>query len=208
MLNITLEKKTLLQHLKQQGISDKILDIIASVSREKFVLNDHISQAYLNTPLPIECKQTISQPYIVARMTELLCLNRKYKKILEIGTGSGYQAAILSYFAEEVYTIERYAQLYSKAKKTLSTYTNVNCFYGDGFNGVREYALYDGIIITAVVNELPFTLFNQLAIEGVIVYPQRINGVQKLIKLIKKQDHIEKFFYEDVRFVPMLSGEV
>lgn len=198
----------LIETLKKQGIRDqKVLQVIADVQRHKFVPEDLRSEAYENYPLPIGLKQTISQPYIVAYMTESLQL-KPTDRVLEIGTGSGYQAAILSRLVKEVYSIEIIEELGLSAKKLLTDlgYHNVHIRIGDGFQGWSEAAPFDAIIITAAAKKLPEPLINQLREGGQMILPLGTKS-QNLILLSKTKDGIKQESLLPVRFVPM-TGEV
>lgn len=207
-------KEALLLELKSMGIlNEAVLQAIKNTPRESFVSAEQFNVAYNNQPLNIDCHQTISQPYIVAQMTQLLLGEKKLplNKILEIGTGSGYQAAILSHLSQHVFSIERHELLYTKTKKTLSSlgYQNIVLKHGDGFEGWKEHAPFDGIIITAAPSEVPQTLLDQLSENnGRMVVPAGGKLSQDLQLIIRKSkteyivNHIEP-----VRFVPMLPGK-
>ncbi len=198
-------RNELIEILKKNGCQNElVLLAIQKVPREKFILHSTLEYAYLNRPLPIDCDQTISQPYIVAKMTEYLLSKGKLNRILEIGTGSGYQAAILSYLSKEVYSIERFEKLYESAKKSLKEYSNVHTFYGDGYDGLKEYAPFDGIIITAAVNDFPEKLYSQMDDNCIVIYPWQSKNDQQLVLLEKNGDVLSKTFLEYVKFVPML----
>jgi protein-L-isoaspartate(D-aspartate) O-methyltransferase len=185
------------RQLIARGIKDKrVLDAMRSVPRHLFVENSLIDEAYDDTPLPIGEGQTISQPYMVAIMTELLDL-RENETVLEIGTGSGYQAAVLSRLCKWVYTVERLAALSKKAQKSISEcgYTNVTFLVDDGTIGDPEHAPFDGIIVTAGAPQIPSTLVDQLATGGRIVIPvgdkysQTLKLVEKTVDGTKMSDH-------------------
>ena len=206
-----MNKDNLLAELKSQGIANKdVLDAIYLVPRADFVPKDLQAQAYENKPLPIGCEQTISQPYIVALMTELALQGPDTpQKVLEIGTGSGYQAAVLSVLVKQVYSIERLNKLYQNTRKLLSelAYKNINCFYGDGNQGLSEHSPYDVIIITAATEHIAKDLLDQLANGGRLIVPKAEKDGQ-VLQVITKRDH--KFTTEDiipVRFVPLLPGK-
>ncbi|MCJ7789442.1 MAG: protein-L-isoaspartate(D-aspartate) O-methyltransferase, partial [Candidatus Atribacteria bacterium] len=159
--------------IKGRGIKDKrVLWAMSMVPREKFVLKENEKEAYLDCPLPLGMGQTISQPYMVALMTQCLSLEGS-ECILEVGTGSGYQAAILSKLAKMVYTVERLKNLADRAEKIFKELEikNVKVVGGDGTNGLKEYSPYDGIIVTAGAPEIPQSLVNQLKERGRIVIP-------------------------------------
>jgi protein-L-isoaspartate(D-aspartate) O-methyltransferase len=193
--------------IEARGVKDKlVLDAMRKVPRHLFVAEGLRDIAYTDGPLPIGEEQTISQPYIVALMTELLGLKRG-EKVLEIGTGSGYQAAILAEIAKEVYTIEIICPLAEKAEKRLKEmeYKNITVRCADGYQGWREHAPFDGVIVTAAPDHIPQPLVDQLKIGGKLVIPvgdlfQELMVVTKTEKGIKKENIIP------VRFVPM-TGE-
>lgn len=207
-------KKALLSELKSMGIlNEAVLQAIIYTPRENFVSAEQFNLAYNNEPLSIDCNQTISQPYIVAQMTQLLVGESKLpiNKILEIGTGSGYQAAILSHLSKHVFSIERHELLYTKTKKTLSSlgYQNIVLKHGDGFEGWKEHAPFDGIIITAAPSEVPQTLLAQLSENnGRMVVPVGGKLSQDLQLIVRKgkTEYVVKHI-ELVRFVPMLPGK-
>jgi protein-L-isoaspartate(D-aspartate) O-methyltransferase len=179
------------------------------VPREQFVEVDFTESAYADQALPIACGQTISQPYVVAYMTERLEL-RPHHRVLEIGTGSGYQAAILSRLAREVVSVERYRTLADIARTRLQTlgYNNVEVIVADGFTGAPGRAPFDRIIVTAAAETLPQTLADQLAEGGIMVIPLGpAGGHQHIIKLTKKQTELVREELIAVRFVPMLPGQ-
>ncbi len=201
---MTHNKEYLFEQLKKNKIAQLILDVMYKIPREEFVSESNKDFAYKNSPLSIDCMQTISQPYIVARMTELLLHSSNMDKILEIGTGSGYQAAILSRLVNKVYTLERFKKLYLNSKRALANYKNVYCYHADGFNGLIEQAPFDGIIITAALEQLPKTLIMQMSDKSIIVYPEKTDQHEKLTTLYKDKTNFTKSYYEYVRFVPML----
>jgi len=197
--------------LRRRGIADKaVLRAMDEVPRERFVDPNFMQSAYADQALPIECGQTISQPYVVAYMTEQLGV-RPHHRVLEIGTGSGYQAAVLSRLAREVVSIERYRTLADRARERLESlgYDKVDVVTGDGFVGVPGGAPYDRIIVTAAAERLPETLLDQLADNGgVMILPLGAqDGSQHLIKLTKLQTGIRRENLIPVRFVPMLPGQ-
>lgn len=202
------EAQTLAGQLKRKGIRDeRVLNAIASVARHEFVDKQLRDFAYIDRPLPIEKGQTISQPYTVAFQSELLKL-QPGEKVLEIGTGSGYQAAVLCEMGAEVYSIERYEKLYLTAKETLNSQGYYPyLFYGDGFEGLPEHAPFDKILITAAPNEIPKKLMGQLAIGGWMVVPVGGRQGQKMT-IIKRtgEDSFEKSEHGDFIFVPMQKG--
>jgi len=196
-------------HLKGRDIIDeKVLKAMEKVKRHKFVSKGDLEEAYEDHPLPIGYGQTISQPYIVALMTQLLELKGD-EKVLEIGTGSGYQAAILSDIVDEVYTVEIIEELYNSAKNRLNElgYDNVNILCEDGYFGWEENSPYDGIIITCAPDHIPHPLIEQLKEGGVMVIPVGPPGAYQTLWQIKKVDgELEFNNIIGVSFVP-LTGE-
>jgi protein-L-isoaspartate(D-aspartate) O-methyltransferase len=190
-----------------RGVQDnKVLSAMRKVPRHLFVPESQILNAYNDVPLPIGENQTISQPYIVAYMTEILRLNTD-DKVLEIGTGSGYQAAILAEIVKEVYTVEIIPVLAERAEKVLKSlgYKNIHIKTGDGYKGWAEYAPYDAVIVTAAPNEIPEDIIYQLKEGGKIIIPVGPSSyTQTLILGVKKNGKIEKQDTLPVRFVPMV----
>ncbi len=194
--------------IEARGVhNEKVLEAMRKVERHKFVPGHHAASAYEDHPLPIGHGQTISQPYIVALMTELLELDGS-EKVLEIGTGSGYQAAVLSLLAKEVYTIEIVEPLGKSARKKLADmrYSNVEVRIGDGYKGWPEKAPFDVIILTAAPPEIPESLIEQLADGGVLVAPEG-DYMQELIKIEKNNGTLTRKSVTFVRFVPMIHGK-
>jgi protein-L-isoaspartate(D-aspartate) O-methyltransferase len=196
--------------LRRRGIADQgVLRAMDEVPRAQFVEPDFVDSAYADQALPIACGQTISQPYVVAYMTEQLRLRPEHR-VLEVGTGSGYQAAVLSRLARDVVSIERYRTLAEKARERLHAlgYDNVEVVVGDGFAGVPEKAPYDRIIVTAAAPEVPEALIDQLADDGVLLLPLGPqDGPQNIVKLTKTQTGLEREDLIAVRFVPLLHGK-
>lgn len=193
--------------LQDRGINDLyVLKAMGEIPREEFISGTYQSQAYADGPLPIGCGQTISQPYIVALMTQELKLNRNCE-VLEIGTGSGYQTAILSKIAKKVYTVERFAQLSESAQAVLGRLKidNVEFYIGDGSNGWPEKRTFDRIIITAGVPEMPSPLATQLADGGLIIAPVGGIGSQVLTIGRKKAKGLIEKIICDVRFVKLIG---
>lgn len=181
------QRLALVEKIRRHGIKDpRVLEAILKVPRHLFVPKELIHEAYVDAPLPIGEGQTISQPYIVALMTEALELDEN-SKVLEIGTGSGYQAAILAEIAKEVYTVERIPSLKEKARKVLDAlgYENIKFKVGDGTEGWPEYAPYDAIIVTAGAPEIPKPLVEQLKVGGRLVIPVGDELTQRLLKNYK-----------------------
>jgi len=198
-------EKMVKKQIESRGVKDeKVLDAMEKVERHLFVLPEYLDRAYDDCPLPIGEGQTISQPYIVALMTELLELNNK-KKVLEIGTGSGYQAAILAELAGEVYSIELIEPLGKNAKEILDklAYTNIHLKIGDGYKGWPENAPFDGIIVTCSPTKVPEPLKEQLAEGGIMVIPIGEHYVQELAIITKKDGKLIQKGITGVRFVPM-----
>ena len=204
-------KFDLLLDLKQQGVSDiKVLNIIEHVDRSLFIDTNLKEKSNLNVALPIDCGQTISQPLIVAHMTQILDINKRMR-VLEIGTGSGYQSLILSKLSRFVYTIERHNVLLKKAKNLLQSLEINNVFFkhADGGLGWSEQAPFDRIIVTASAPEIPTKLLSQLVDDGIMVIPVgEDNDNQVLKKIIKKGDSFIVKNIMNVRFVPLLEGKV
>jgi protein-L-isoaspartate(D-aspartate) O-methyltransferase len=190
-----------------RGITDSSsLEVMGEIRREEFVLEAYQSQAYADGPLPIGMGQTISQPYIVALMTQELQLNPNCE-VLEIGTGSGYQTAVLGRLAKKVYTIERFGQLAESAQAVLGRLgvDNVEFYIGDGSCGWPERRYFDRIIITAAVPKMPKPLCEQLVEGGLMVGPVGSSGVQELVVCEKKQGKITEKVICDVRFVKLVG---
>lgn len=204
-------KSHLIQILKLNGITDpQVLQAIENVPREIFIPEEYSALAYENSPLPIGNGQTISQPYVVAEMTSLLIENHP-QKVLEIGTGSGYQCAILAELVAEVYSIERIKTLYDAAYECLIHKLNlshVHLKYADGRLGWPEAAPFDGIIVTAATSEVPTILLEQLADPGRLIAPLGNEyGLQYIYVLDKNNGKLESKRLDAVRFVPLLEGK-
>jgi protein-L-isoaspartate(D-aspartate) O-methyltransferase len=204
----------LLSHqLKNEGISNPfVLEAIAQVPRHIFVPGDLQAQAYADHALPIGLGQTISQPFIVARMSELAMGNhRRLEKVLEIGTGSGYQAAVLANLADQVFTLERIESLYKSAKQRFMNigYLNIQARYSDGYAGLPDHLPYDAIVVTAAAKEIPEALKSQLAEGGRLIIPVSDEGTgqQQLILVKRHGNQFEKERLDAVVFVPMLEGK-
>jgi len=199
-----------LLNLRRHGITDAaVLRAMDEVPREHFVTGAYADVAYADQALPIACGQTISQPYVVAYMTEQLAV-RPNHRVLEVGTGSGYQAAVLSRLAREVVTLERYRTLANSARARLKTlnYANVEVLLGDGFGGEPMRAPYDRIIVTAAAESIPPALIAQLAEDGIMVLPLGPHGgAQELVKLTKTGQGLSRENLIGVRFVPLLPGQ-
>ncbi|HWW34378.1 MAG TPA: protein-L-isoaspartate(D-aspartate) O-methyltransferase [Xanthobacteraceae bacterium] len=196
--------------LRRRGISDQaVLRAMDEVPREHFVSTELVDSAYADQALPIACGQTISQPYVVAYMTEQLEVEPQHH-VLEVGTGSGYQAAVLSRLARDVVSVERYRTLADTARERLKTlgFTNVTIIAGDGFAGVPAQAPFDRIIVTAAAEEVPQALVAQLAEGGKMMLPLGPrDGTQHLVKLTKTVQGLSRQNLIAVRFVPLLPGQ-
>ncbi len=199
----------MIDRLKEQGItSNKILSVMGDIPRHIFVDEALASRSYEDTALPIGYNQTISQPYIVAKMTELLLQQGPLSKVLEIGTGCGYQTAILARLVDKVYTVERIAPLLKKAKDNLwdLKIRNVSFQHSDGGWGWHENAPYDGILVAAAPVEIPELLLQQMAVGGVMIIPVGGRYEQQLIKVTRTDSGYEQETLEAVVFVPFLAG--
>ena len=197
------------KQLRQRGISDEqVLKAFREVKRHLFVPDNYQDLAYSDQPLPIGYDQTISQPYIVAFMTEALDL-KETDKVLEVGTGSGYQAAILAEICREVYTIEIIGALGASARQLLNDlgYTNVHVRIGDGYEGWAEHAPYDAIIVTCSPTHVPQPLKEQLAEGGCMIIPVGKKYAQELVRLRKKEGELVEESVLPVRFVPMVDDD-
>ena len=201
----------LIFELKVEGITDeKILSAIKKVPRELFVEQHLIKEAYQNNALPTDCGQTVSQPYVVAYMISFLNL-KNTDKILEIGTGTGWQTAILSHLCKEVFTIERFNVLLNKAKKNIAKLNikNVNYKLGNGIMGWGQKVLFDAIIISATSGVIPEKLLENLKSNGRLIMPKKYHtGNQKLLLINKKnENHFDEEELLDVKFVPLLNKD-
>jgi protein-L-isoaspartate(D-aspartate) O-methyltransferase len=200
-----LRNQMVTEQIISRGIQDeRLLEALRSVPRHWFVPEEYVNIAYSDSPLPIGQGQTISQPYIVALMTELLELQGE-ENVLEVGTGSGYQAALLAFLAKQVHTIERYEALAEKAEKVLMKLglTNVEVHVGDGTLGLPEYAPFNSIIITAAAPHVPQPLFDQLIDGGSLVLPEGGAGGQMLDRWRNKDGEYEQEHITPVAFVPL-----
>jgi len=200
----------LVQRLKEEGIrSNEVLEQIRNVPRHLFVDEALASRAYEDTALPIGLGQTISQPYVVARMTEALLDGFDGEKVLEIGTGCGYQTAVLAPLVKQIFTVERIRELQRKAKQRLRDLDiyNVQFRPGDGWEGWAKYAPYDGILVAAAAPEVPEKLLQQLAPGGRLVVPVGPSGRQDLLMITRKDDHYEQVSLGAVSFVPLVKGK-
>ncbi len=200
----------LVNRLREHGIrSSAVLEQIRNVPRHLFVDEALASRAYEDTALPIGLGQTISQPYIVARMTEALLDNFGGEKVLEIGTGCGYQTAVLAPLVKEIYTVERIPELLRKTKQRLRNLDiyNVQFRPGDGWEGWAKYGPYDGILVAAAAAELPQKLLEQLSPAGRLIMPVGPPGRQDLIMVTRMDDHYEQVSLGAVSFVPLVKGK-
>jgi protein-L-isoaspartate(D-aspartate) O-methyltransferase len=200
----------LVRRLEAQGIRSRaVLDRIRQVPRHLFVDEALASRAYEDTALPIGLGQTISQPYVVARMTESLLDDFEPKQVLEVGTGSGYQAAVLAPLVKKLYTVERIPELLRRAQQRLRELDLYNVQYrrGDGWDGWPKYAPYDGIIVTAAAAELPQKLLDQLAPGGRMIIPVGPVGRQELTRIVREDDHCSETVLGAVSFVPLVRGK-
>ena len=207
-MNANINKIHLILELRKLGIiNTDILSVFEDIPREKFIDKELSYKAYHNRALPISCNQTISQPGVVAMMTQILEPKKNYK-VLEIGTGSGYQTAVLSKLFRIVYTIERYKLLYQNAKNVLAKLKvkNIVFYHGDGLKGWPAKFLFDRIIITALAKEMPKYLIDQLSDGGVMVLPLVYKSEQFITRVTKIKNNVKIKKYWRVRFVPLLPG--
>ena len=209
-------REEMIENLLNMGIKDfRVLDAISQVPRHIFIDEALWSRAYENRSLTIGYKQTISQPYIVARMTELLISHTKdrgkiFNNVLELGTGCGYQSAVLSHFCENIYSVERIKPLVSKARENLANLKirNIEIIHGDGFTDWDKNKKYDGVICAAAPREYPHELVDSLNLSAKIVLPVGNSSNQKLNVITKiSEDEILEESFEEVSFVPMLPGK-
>lgn len=203
-------RRKLTDKIKQKGIQDEaVLAAINHIPRHLFLDSGFLEYAYQDKPFPIGSGQTISQPYTVAFQTELLTI-KKGDKVLEIGTGSGYQACVLAELGAKVFSVERQKKLYEKTKAILPKlgYHTIKCFYGDGNKGVPAFAPYDKILITAAAPELSEALISQLKPGGLLVVPFGTGEVQQMIRLRKNEEgEMEQEEFGSFKFVPMLKNK-
>lgn len=200
----------MIERLRAQGISDEIvLSVMGAIPRHIFIEEALASRAYEDVALPINYGQTISSPWIVARMSELLRANNNLEKVLEIGTGCGYQTAILAQIAHKVYSIERIGPLLTRTRIRLQELQirNIHLKHADGLHGLAEVGPFNGIIMTAVTTHVPELLLEQLVVGGRMVFPK---GTQKqnLCVIERSPQGYTEMILEEVNFVPMLSGVV
>ena len=203
------EKMQFLYAIRSRGITDsRVLNAMEKIDRKKFLKGIFESKAYHDIPLPIACGQTISQPSIVALMTQSLEVTSRCK-VLEIGTGSGYQAAILSRLARRVYTLERHSELMIQAQNIFEelNLNNITAMRSDGSRGVPAQAPFDRILLTAAAEDPPAPLLDQLKINGIMVLPVgQSDTVQTMIKITKTEDGLTYHAMGEVRFVPLIEG--
>lgn len=202
-------RERLIQRLYDEGLSNAhVLETIRRTPRHLFVDEALAHRAYEDTALPIGNNQTISQPYMVARMSELLLAAGPLDKVLEIGTGSGYQTAILAQLVERVFSVERIQSLQEKAKERLIQLNlrNVVFRWGDGWEGWNALGPYNGIIVTAAAANVPQALLDQLALGGRLVIPVGAGDVQELLLIVREEDGFSRHVLDAVRFVPLLNG--
>ncbi|MGH8457181.1 MAG: protein-L-isoaspartate(D-aspartate) O-methyltransferase [Stenotrophobium sp.] len=208
---ISRRRSELVERLRAEGIRDEqVLAVIEKIPRHEFVDELLKGRAYENTALPIGHAQTISQPVIVALMTQALIAGQKLKRVLEVGTGSGYQTAVLAELVETVFTVERLKPLTELARKRLAHlgYRNVHFGYADGMNGWLPYAPYNGIIVTAGAERVPAALSEQLAVGGRLVIPVGPQGRQSLRLIERNACGLSERELAAVSFVPLLAGKV
>lgn len=201
----------LISRLREQGIVDQaVLDVLARTPRHIFLDEALAHRAYEDSALPIGYQQTLSQPYIVARMTELLLSAGPRKRVLEVGTGSGYQTAVLAQLVDRVYSVERILPLQAKARERMRMLglSNVHLKHADGVMGWEERGPYDGILVTAAPEVVPQALVEQLADGGMLVIPVG-NSRRQHLQLLKKQgEELEQLALDPVMFVPLVSGKL
>lgn len=202
-------RERLVQRLYEEGLSNaRVLEVIRRTPRHLFVDEALAHRAYEDTALPIGHNQTISQPYMVGRMTELLLAAGPLDKVLEIGTGSGYQTAVLAQLVERVFSVERIQVLQERAKERLAELNlrNVVFRWGDGWEGWNALGPYNGIIVTAAAAQVPQALLDQLAPGGRLVIPVGSGDVQQLLLIVREDDGFSRHVLDAVRFVPLLNG--
>ncbi len=198
----------LVARLREQGIdNNEVLACMGAVPRHIFVDEAMAHRSYEDTALPIGHNQTISQPFIVALMTQLLC-EVKPRQVLEVGTGSGYQTAVLSYFCHRLYSIERISALTKRAQKRLAAMSVKNTVlkHGDGYGGWEVHAPFDAIMVTAAPPAVPEALLDQLAVGGRLIVPVGDDAVQELIVIDRTKDGFLERVHDRVKFVPLVSG--
>ncbi|MCJ8140175.1 protein-L-isoaspartate(D-aspartate) O-methyltransferase [Falsirhodobacter halotolerans] len=207
--DIAERKMRFLYALRSKGVTDgRVLTAMERVDRGAFVRGLFAERAYEDTPLPIACGQTISQPSIVGLMTQALAIAPR-DRVLEVGTGSGYQAAVLAGLARRVYTIDRHRRLVREAEETFRTLglSNITAFTGDGSHGLPDQAPFDRILVTAAAEDPPGPLLAQLKVDGIMVVPVgQTDAVQTLVKVVRTEAGFEYEELRSVRFVPLVEG--
>ncbi|MCK5134384.1 MAG: protein-L-isoaspartate(D-aspartate) O-methyltransferase [Bacteroidales bacterium] len=202
-------RNKLIDSIRSKGIkNEEVLEAMGRVPRHLFMDSSFINFSYTDKAFPIAAGQTISQPYTVAFQTELLDVQR-HQKVLEVGTGSGYQTALLLELGARVYTIERQRQLFLAAQKTLTplNYKPI-FFYGDGYEGLPAYAPFDRILVTAAAPKIPQSLLNQLTVGGLLVIPEGDQFGQKMMRIVREsEDHFQRSEHGYFSFVPLLRGK-
>ena len=202
-------RKKLIDSIRSKGVKNEdVLEAMGRVPRHLFMDSSFVKFSYTDKAFPIAAGQTISQPYTVAFQSELLEV-KKHLKVLEIGTGSGYQTAVLLELGSRVYTIERQRQLFLDAQKTLGplNYKPI-FFYGDGYEGLPSYQPFDRILITAAAPEIPQTLLDQLAVGGILVVPEGDKFGQKMVRVVREsEEHFQRSEHGHFSFVPLLRGK-
>ena len=202
-------RRQLVEQLSKKGIDNKnVLDAIGRIPRHLFMDNAFLEFAYVDKAFPIDCDQTISQPYTVAYQSQLLDI-QKDERVLEIGTGSGYQSCVLAEMGARVFTIERQKKLFEKTRQFIfgSKYPNLKFFYGDGYEGLPTYAPFDKVIITAAAPFIPPKLIDQLKPLGKMVIPLDEGNFQRMLRITKNTDGtVSEEAFDNFSFVPMLSG--
>ena len=199
----------LIERLREEGIRDeRVIAAMRGVPRHIFVDEALASRAYEDTALPIGAGQTISQPYIVARLTEALVHGKRLGNVLEVGSGCGYQTAVLAALVDRVYSVERIASLVGPARDRLRVLgiNNVRMRHADGFDGWSTHAPFDGILVAAAPGYVPPALVDQLAIGGRLVIPVGVQGTQRLLLLTRTEDGVEEEMLAHVSFVPLIAG--
>ena len=203
-------RRRLIRSLEKKGITNQeVLEAIGSIPRHFFLDNAFEEHAYEDKAFPIDAEQTISQPYTVAIQSSLLDV-KKREKVLEIGTGSGYQASVLAYLGARLYTVERHEELYKKAQTIFKSLGlgGIRSFYGDGYKGLGEFAPFDKILVTAAASNIPDTLKQQLKIGGRLVIPVGSKSMQTMLRITRiDETSYQEENYGDFRFVPMLDGK-
>jgi protein-L-isoaspartate(D-aspartate) O-methyltransferase len=209
MINLPERQMQFLFQLRSKGVTDKaVLNAMESIDRGHFIRGTFAERAYEDTPLPIACGQTISQPSVVGLMTQALDIQPR-DKVLEVGTGSGYQAAILSKLARRVYTLDRHRRLVREAQEVFTALGlhNITATTGDGSRGLPDQAPFDRIIVTAAAEDPPGPLLAQLRIGGIMVVPVgQSDTVQSLIKITRRETGLDYEELRPVRFVPLVEG--